>query len=116
MTTALDDKLVVAISSRALFDLEEENRLFESGDPEGYMRVQLQRLDTPARPGIAHAMVRKLLRFNELSHDEFFCTEEAALAGVTFTNTSLTEPLVALRYFGPEVNPDAPAMGAHRSC
>ncbi len=65
MTTALDDKLVVAISSRALFDLEEENRLFESGDPEGYMRVQLERLDLPARPGIAHAMVRKLLRFNE---------------------------------------------------
>ena len=65
MSPTLDDKLVVAISSRALFDLEEENRLFESGDPEGYMRVQLERLDLPARPGIAHAMVRKLLRFNE---------------------------------------------------
>ena len=29
-------------------------------------------------------------------------------------NTSETEPLVSLRYFGPEVNPDAPAMGAYR--
>jgi hypothetical protein len=29
-------------------------------------------------------------------------------------NTSETEPLVTLRYFGPEVNPDAPAMGAYR--
>ena len=65
MTSSLDDKLVVAISSRALFDLEEENRVFESGDPEGYMRLQLERLDVPARPGIAHSMVRKLLRFNE---------------------------------------------------
>ena len=35
MTPTLDDKLVVAISSRALFDLEEENRLFESGELEG---------------------------------------------------------------------------------
>lgn len=65
MTSALDDKLVVAISSRALFDLEEENRLFESGDAEGYMRLQLERLDLPAQPGIAYSMVRKLLRFNE---------------------------------------------------
>jgi len=29
-------------------------------------------------------------------------------------STSETEPLVCLRYFGPEVNPDAPAMGAYR--
>ena len=57
----------------------------------------------------------KLLRFNELSQDEFFATESAAQAGVTFENTSETEPLVCLRYFGPEVNPDAPAMGAHKA-
>ena len=57
----------------------------------------------------------KLLRFNELANDEFFCTEAAAQQGVTFKNTSLTEPLVALRYFGPEVNPDAPAMGAYKN-
>tara|TARA_B110000881_G_C18291598_1_gene372512 strand:- start:56 stop:586 length:531 start_codon:yes stop_codon:yes gene_type:complete len=57
----------------------------------------------------------KLLRFNELSEDEFFATESAAKAGVTFKNTSATEPLVLLRYFGPEVNPDAPAMGAYRN-
>ena len=65
MPATLDDKLVVAISSRALFDLEEENRIFEAGDAEGYMRLQLERLDLPARPGIAYSMVHKLLRFNE---------------------------------------------------
>ncbi|MFT6238780.1 MAG: hypothetical protein ACJAQT_000855 [Akkermansiaceae bacterium] len=57
----------------------------------------------------------KLLRFNELSEDEFFATESAAQAGITFENTSATEPLVLLRYFGPEVNPEAPAMGAYRN-
>jgi hypothetical protein len=41
-------------------------------------------------------------------------TEDGAKAGVTFENTSETEPLVTLRYFGPEVNPDAPKMGAYR--
>ncbi|MFM8360148.1 MAG: hypothetical protein ACKOET_16495, partial [Verrucomicrobiota bacterium] len=56
----------------------------------------------------------KLIRFTELTEDEYFCTEDGAKQGVTFENTSQTEPLVTLRYFGPEVNPDAPAMGAYR--
>lgn len=56
----------------------------------------------------------KLLRFNQLSDDEFFATEEAAKAGIVFRNTSATEPLVLLRYFGPEVNPQAPELGAYR--
>jgi 5'-nucleotidase len=65
MAVSLDDKLVVAISSRALFNMEEENKLFESGDPEGYMKLQLDRLDVPAQPGIAYSLVKKLLRFND---------------------------------------------------
>jgi len=56
----------------------------------------------------------KLIRFHELTEDEYFCTADGAKAGVAFENTSETEPLVCLRYFGPEVNPDAPAMGAYR--
>ena len=59
-----DDKLVVAISSRALFDFEEENRVFDPADPRAYMQLQLERLDTPARPGVAFSLVRKLLAFN----------------------------------------------------
>jgi hypothetical protein len=56
----------------------------------------------------------KLIRFHELTEDEVFCTEDTAKAGVTFENTSSVEPLVVLRYFGPEAHPDAPALGAHR--
>ncbi len=56
----------------------------------------------------------KLIRFHELTEDEYFCTEAGAKAGVTFENTSDTEPLVLLRYIGPETNPDAPKMGAYR--
>ncbi|MDE2606592.1 MAG: 5'-nucleotidase [Burkholderiales bacterium] len=62
---SLDDQLVVAIASRALFDFEEENRVFESGDAAGYMRLQLERLDRPAAPGIAFSLVKKLLAFND---------------------------------------------------
>jgi 5'-nucleotidase len=65
MSVSLENKLVVAISSRALFNFEEENRIFESGDPGAYMALQLQRLDQPARPGIAFSLIKKLLAFNE---------------------------------------------------
>jgi len=53
----------------------------------------------------------KLIRFHDLTEDEVFVTETAAKAGVVYENTSDTEPLVVLRFFGPEVNPDAPDVG-----
>ena len=57
----------------------------------------------------------KLIRFTELTEDEVFCTESAAKAGVVFENTSDVEDLVVLRYFGPEVNPDAPEIKVRRN-
>ena len=65
MAVSLDGQLVVAISSRALFDFEEENHLFEQGDDRAYMQLQLSRLEQPARPGVAFSLVRKLLAFND---------------------------------------------------
>jgi 5'-nucleotidase len=68
MSVSLKGKLVVAISSRALFDFEEENRLFDAdagGNDQQYMQLQLQRLDQVAQPGVAFSLVQKLLRFNE---------------------------------------------------
>ena len=64
MSTTLQDQLVVAISSRALFDFEAENRLFEAGDAQAYMRLQLEKLNEPAAPGVAFSLVKKLLAFN----------------------------------------------------
>lgn len=57
----------------------------------------------------------KLIRFHELTQDEVFVTESAAKAGLTFENTSSTEDLVILRYFGPEVNPQAPNVGDYKN-
>jgi 5'-nucleotidase len=75
MATNLDGQLVVAISSRALFDFEEENRVFEDGKAQqagggkhdaAYMQLQLDRLDVPAKPGVAFSLVKKLLAFNDV--------------------------------------------------
>ena len=64
MPVTLEGQLVVAISSRALFDFEEENQVFEQGDDRAYMKLQLERLEAPAKPGVAFSLVRKLLAFN----------------------------------------------------
>ena len=64
MPVSLDGQLVVAISSRALFDFEEENQVFEASDDRAYMQLQLERVDSPAKPGVAFSLVNKLLAFN----------------------------------------------------
>jgi 5'-nucleotidase len=59
----VEGKLVVAISSRALFDFEEENRIFERDGEGAYIALQYARLDVPARQGVAFPLVKKLLAF-----------------------------------------------------
>lgn len=53
-----------------------------------------------------------LIRFGELTEDEVFITHEAATRGVKVTNTG-SEPLVGLRYFGPDVFQQFPNVGDH---
>jgi hypothetical protein len=55
-----------------------------------------------------------LIRFGQMTQDEVFVSHDAAKQGVTFVNQSQTDPLVSLRYFGPDVHPDMPEVGDHR--
>lgn len=91
MPMTLDGKLVVAISSRALFDFEEENLVFEQSDDRAYMDLQLQRLDIPARPGVAFSLVKKLLAFNQVA-----------------ASAALTEPLLSEPTEPPITPPNRP--------
>lgn len=88
MGASLDGKLVVAISSRALFDFEQENEVFEHGDDRAYMKLQLERLDLPAQPGVAFSLIKKLLAFN---------TPEAQLVEVVIL--SRNDPVSGMRVF-----------------
>ncbi|HOA52516.1 MAG TPA: hypothetical protein PKI05_09685 [Thermogutta sp.] len=54
-----------------------------------------------------------MIRFGEEPDDEVFITYEAAKAGVVVENTG-TEPLVSLRYFGPDVHPRVPNVGDYK--
>jgi hypothetical protein len=54
-----------------------------------------------------------MIRYGELTEDEVFVGYEIATRGIVFENTG-SEPLVTLRYFGPDTNPQAPKVGDHR--
>ena len=97
MAVTLADKLVIAISSRALFDFEEENRIFNAADPRPYMQLQQERLNEPAKPGVAFSLVRKLLHFN---------TDEARRVEVVML--SRNDPVSALRIFHSAQNAGLP--------
>ena len=66
MGKGLGDKLVVVISSRALFDLDESHRIYESEGVEAYRQYQIAHEDEVLQPGDAFALVQKLLGLNEM--------------------------------------------------
>lgn len=61
---------------------------------QGHGKMGVWDIETPA-----------LIRYGQLTNDEFFVSEKAALEGVTIVNHSTTDPIVMLKHFGPE-NPD----------
>jgi len=61
---------------------------------QGHGKMGVWDIDTPA-----------LIRYGQLTNDEFFISEAAAVAGVKIVNHSATDPIVMLKHFGPG-NPD----------
>lgn len=57
------------------------------------------------RLGVWDIETPRLIRYGQLTHDEFFVSEPAARDGVTITNPSKSDPIVMLKHFGPN-NPD----------
>jgi hypothetical protein len=70
---------------------------------QGYGRINKHVLQSP-----------NMIRFGQMTQDEVFISHEAASRGVTFENTG-TEPMVMLRYFGPDSAPKAPDTGAFKN-
>jgi len=62
--------LVIAVSSRALFDLREEAAVFESQGEAAYTALQKERLDRPVAWGAAYPLVKRLLAINERTERE----------------------------------------------
>lgn len=80
--------LTVAVSSRALFDFEEENEIFKLHGEEAYVQTQLDRLERVAKPGVAFLLAKKLLAMN--NHGE---------KRVEIIVLSRNDPVTGLRVF-----------------
>lgn len=63
------DQLVVAVSSRALFDLEKEHQLFEKEGYEAFKDYQVEHCDDPLQPGVAFPFVKRLIGLNAFFPD-----------------------------------------------
>lgn len=81
--------LTIAVSSRALFNLEAENKIFQNEGVEVYRKTQWKRVDNVPAPGVAFPMVRKLLAFNQ--------KRDAPLVDVIIV--SRNDPVSGLRVF-----------------
>jgi hypothetical protein len=75
--------------------------------PSGWITVQGK-----GRIGKLNLQTPALIRFGQDTEDEVFITHEAATHGVTLENTG-SEPLVSLRYFGPDTFSSFPNVGDH---
>jgi 5'-nucleotidase len=70
MPVSLANKLVIAISSRALFDLSDSHRVFEEEGLRAYSDYQIAHEEEPLEPGEAFPLVEKLLRINQRLGDD----------------------------------------------
>lgn len=65
MSYQLNDKLVIGISSRALFDLEYENRIYTEKGLEEYTRYEIEHEEEVLKPGTAYSLIKALLNLND---------------------------------------------------
>lgn len=109
MAYELKDKMVIGISSRALFDLSVENEIFETQGVEAYCRYQIEHEQDILKPGPGFALVRALLRLNELREDKDFV--EVIIMSRNSPDTSL-RVFNAIRYYGLHITRAALVSGA----
>jgi len=77
MAYPIEQKLVIAVASSALFDLSESDRVFREQGEQAYRRYQESHLDTPLDKGVAFPFVRRFLSINRNFPDQ--CPVEVVL-------------------------------------
>ncbi|WP_040953633.1 5'-nucleotidase [Coxiella burnetii] len=98
MTKDISHKLVVAISSRALFDLDESNAVYEQEGVDSYADYQIQHENEILKPGVAFTLVEKFLKLNQKGAHLFLSTHaqdvrkalEAGHAAATIFSSATT--------------------------
>lgn len=114
-------KLVVAISSRALFNLDESHAIFETQGKEAFCQYQIEHEDEVLAPGYGFALVQKLLAINDSCPDDplveiILLSQNSADTGLRIFNSIAHHQLAIIRAaFTSGVSPYSyiSAFGAH---
>lgn len=116
-----DEHLIIAISSRALFNLDDSHAIFEKEGLEAYCRYQIEREDIPLEPGVAFSLVKKLLELNKRNPEHhrvevILLSRNSADTGLRIFNSIQHHELDISRAAfsgGESTHPYISAFGAH---
>lgn len=109
MSYDLENRLVVGVSSRALFDLSCENQIFEADGVDAYCRYQVEHEDEILQPGPGFPLIRALLNLNNLPGREN-CVEVIIMSRNS-PDTSL-RVFNAIKHYGLNITRAVLASGA----
>lgn len=102
-------QLVVGISTRALFDMEEENKIYEEQGVKAYCDYQVAHENEPLKPGAGFALVKALLKLNE--RDKSDRVAEVIIMSRNSADTGL-RIFNSIRYYGLDITRAALVSGA----
>lgn len=91
MPFSVENKLVIAVSSRALFDLDAENKIFEEKGEKAYADYQWAKREEYLKEGVAFPFIKRILQFNDSEDEKKNPVEVIVL--------SKNDPCSGLRFF-----------------
>jgi 5'-nucleotidase len=112
MPSDFQNYLVVGISSRALFDLEEENRIYDQEGLEAYSNYQIEHEKDILKPGAGFQLVKALLKLNNIEPGKR--KTEIIVMSRNSADTSL-RIFNSIEYYGLDVTRAALSGGSHLS-
>lgn len=109
MAYELDNRMVIGVSSRALFDLSVENAIFEKDGVEAYCRYQVEHENEILKRGPGFGLIQALLKINELPEHED--KVEVIIMSHNSPDTSL-RVFNSIKYYGLDISRAVLASGA----
>lgn len=109
MSYQLNNKMVIGVSSRALFDLTVENEIFERQGVEAYCKYQVEHENEILKPGPGFGLIQSLLRLNEHKREQDLI--EVIIMSRNSPDTSL-RVFNAIKYYGLNITRAVLASGA----
>lgn len=108
MSYRLDNKMVIGISARALFDMSYENEIFESQGLEAYRKYQVEHEMEVLKPGPGFGIVKSFLQLNEYGKEDYV---EVVIMSRNSADTSL-RVFRSIEHYGLRITRAALVSGA----